>query len=140
MLSTRSRAANDSLIYFKSFKGIPVVQGVINGKKAFLIIDSGASLSYLDINQSVSYGFHFNDSDIQVAGYGGTQNLSNAYGVILTINGRRIMTAFMCKDISNIVDLIQVHENIKIAGIIGTDVLENNNVVIDYKKRTIKIE
>lgn len=129
----------DGKVDFVTVNKVPVVQGTINGKEAFFIVDSGASLSVLDDNQANYFEFSTKSSNIAAAGYGGVASFGEAYKVNLTIGGKKFDTDFKSQDLSKIVDLIREDEGIEISGIIGSDIMKDYHFIIDYADLTISI-
>lgn len=129
----------DGKVDFIAVSKVPVVEGTINGKQAFFIVDSGASLSVLDDNQSDYFKFLTSSSNIAAAGYGGVASFGNASNVKLTIGGKKFETDFKSQDLSKIVDLIRENDGVEISGIIGSDIMKDYHFIIDYSELTISI-
>ena len=129
----------DGKVDFIAVSKVPVVEGTINGKQAFFIVDSGASLSVLDDNQSDYFEFSTSKSNIAAAGYGGVASFGNASDVKLTVGGKRFNTDFKSQDLSKIVDLIRENDGVEISGIIGSDIMKDYHFIIDYADLTISI-
>jgi len=129
----------DGKVDFIAVSKVPVVEGTINGKKAFYIVDSGASLSVLDDNQSEYFDFSTSKSNMAAAGYGGVASFGNAYDVKLTIGGKKFDTDFKSQDLSKIIDLIRENDGVEISGIIGSDIMKDYHFIIDYSELTISI-
>lgn len=129
----------DNKVNFISVNKVPVVKGTLNGKEAFFIVDSGASLSVLDESQSDDYNFSTMASDSKAAGYGGVAQFNEATGVEVTIGGKKFITDFKSQNLSAIVQLIKNEENIEICGIIGSDIMKSYNFIINYSNLSISI-
>lgn len=129
----------DGKVDFITVNKVPVVEGTLNGKTAFFIVDSGASLSVLDDNQSEHFNFSTSKSNIAAAGYGGVASFGNAYDVKLTIGGKKFDTDFKSQDLSKIVDLIRENDGVEISGIVGSDIMKNYHFIIDYSDLTISL-
>ena len=111
----------------------------INGEKGRFILDTGASSSCIGLDQVVHFKLEAQDSKIKAAGAGATDMFTQE-----AIKNK-------CKigdwtyDSLNIVlfDLIHVntalknHGAKKVHGIIGADVLEKGDAIIDYKKKRL---
>ena len=137
-----SETKNDStavVVKFISANKIPVVEGTINGKRAYFIVDSGASLSVLDINQDRKYSFDSYPINEEAEGYGGAAKFYEVQAVDIRIGGKYLHARFRSQNLSNIVEIIRQHEGIYISGILGSDVWKDLDAVIDYKSRTIAI-
>lgn len=101
----------------------------INGKGARLLIDSGATSSYLDITQSKHYRFTVEKSEDDVAGIGGTRDIYDIYNVTLLLRGGVLKHKFKGMDLSSVTS--RKH----IVGILGTDFLNKHEVMINYKDK-----
>ena len=132
---------DDRIIKFTSVNKLPVVEGKINNKKAFFIIDSGASISVLDEDQSNTYNFYYQQlEDIsQAAGYGGNFNYGHAYDAEISLGGLDLYTEYKTKDISDIVDVIKQNDHIIVTGIIGSDIMKKYKFIINYSNNTITL-
>ena len=140
-LNTNNNFTNGS-VKFISAKGVPVLKGTLNGKPAYFIMDSGASLSVLDSDQSKDYGFNvYADSeDGMVAGYGGTTQMESASNVNIEIGGVKFIGDYKSQDISNIVSAISKDLGIHISGIIGSDIMSNLGIIIDFGTESIELK
>jgi hypothetical protein len=127
-------------IPFRTIKNIPVLAGKLNGKTAFFIVDTGASVSILNESESKRFGFGCIDSDgYQVAGLGGGESSMNeAVNCEVELGTLKLKgIKFHTKRLGNVVRIISQNENIHITGIIGANVIEHYKITIDYKNRTI---
>ena len=130
---------NLNCMYFKTVSRIPVAEVKINGKRAFFIIDTGASCSILNESVSEHFGFRYGiKRDDHVFGLAGTAQMHRAFNCSVEFGPLDLThTTFRTKHMDDIVSLIKQHENIEIAGIIGSDVLNHYRVAIDFKRSTI---
>jgi hypothetical protein len=128
-----------SEVKFITIKHIPVIQGRINGKRAYFIIDTGASCSIL--NQSVAdrFGFkYFATLEGNVAGFGGSAKVSQAFNCVIEFGPLRIGNViFHTRHLDDLAAVIQEQEHIDIAGIIGSDIFRRYKIGINYKTNTI---
>lgn len=127
------------VIKFMSANKIPVIEGKINGKRAYFIVDSGASVSVLDIAQDDYYNFNSMPLDEEAAGYGGVVKFYQVIAVRVAVGPSIVRTQFRSQDLSSIVELIRQHEGVRISGILGSDVWKDLDALIDYKNRSIAI-
>jgi hypothetical protein len=130
---------DDNKINFVTVNKVPVVKGTLNGKEAFFIVDSGASVSVLDDSQSEYFDFSIFPSDSEAAGYGGIAQFGEASEIDLFIGGKKFNTDFKTQDLSAIVELIRENDNIDISGIIGSDIMKTYHFIIDYSNLSISI-
>jgi predicted aspartyl protease len=119
---------------------IPVVEGTINGKSAYFVIDTGASCTILDESKAEHYGFTFNSNHTNdhVTALGGEVKINRALDCIIEIGPLKIKNvAFRTKSIDFLIRVIQENEHINLAGIIGSDILNRYSIIIDFKKNFI---
>lgn len=112
------------------------LQLTVNNKKALFLIDSGSTKSFLDINQYDKYKFMYIDKPIErYVGIGGFQN-------IYTIFDYTIDEMFIPMLGINLEELNPYFQsdNIKIAGIIGSEYLANRNAIFDYEKNKLYLK
>lgn len=129
----------DKKIEFFTVNNIPVVSGVINKHTVYFIVDSGASLSVLDKNQSSKLKFFTVPSEESAAGYSGVAVFEKAYKASVSVGDVPVKIDFRAQDMSAIVTLIHDSEGIYISGIIGSDVWRKLGAVIDYQNSCIHI-
>lgn len=118
----------------------PIINISINGKVAPVLIDTGASMSILDINQTKKYNFSTrNKLNSSITGVGGKQ--SDAFYVKnASVNLQGIpMYQFATADIAGVVASINAATGIQIAGIIGTPHIRQLEMKIDLDNDSILI-
>jgi hypothetical protein len=118
---------------------IPVVQGRINGKRAFFLIDTGASCSLLNESASPHFGFgSFVLVDHQLTGLGGRANFNQAVDCLVEFGPLRIThRAFRTRNLDHLAEAIKQSESIEVAGIIGSDIFNQYGITIDFKHNLI---
>jgi hypothetical protein len=127
-------------IPFRLINNIPVVEGSLNGKKVSFIVDSGASISVLDISQQKRFKFNTYDQGSSAIGYGGVANFKEVLGADLVLGDSIAVSAnFRAQDLSTLVSAIKTHEGINIAGILGSDVWNKLDAIIDFKAKCIVV-
>lgn len=136
--TTQKQVLSDQEIRFELIDNVPLIHCRINGKKAKLIIDTGATTSVLDLKKSEHFGYSYYADGSFAAGYGGNYELMKVSKLHIDINGVIITKGFYSKDISNINEVLG-KKGIWIDGIIGSNLLRQYKVVIDYNTMTIKI-
>jgi hypothetical protein len=126
-------------VSFKTVNKIPVVEGKINGKKAYFIIDTGASISLLNETEANKFGFRFFTSEgLEVHGLGGNGQINEATHCQVEFGSLKIRgLKFHTKQLNEVVRVIRQNEDIEIAGIIGANVIDYYGVTIDYRNRKI---
>jgi hypothetical protein len=126
-------------LQFKTVGLIPIVEGKINGKRAWFIIDTGASVSILNRSNARHFGFKCFDSySVSVVGFGGESKMNEAFNCKVEFGPLLLKNiSFRARHMNDLTDVIRQHENIEIAGIIGADVFNRYKIAIDFKKSTI---
>lgn len=111
----------------------------VNDKYARFLVDTGASISLLDINQAKKYGFTYKSRNDEAIGLGGSTRRYKAYGhETRTKNDRELLVRFEAADLSNIVHNMQL-DGVSILGVIGSDFLMNTGAVIDYGEKKLDL-
>ena len=111
-----------------------VVSGELNGKKTYFLIDTGAGITTLDLNQSKDFGFSYTISDVEVGGFLNTiETVNEARGVeSIKINGIKIYeNTIYTQNMSNLVRYIEKCSYKRISGIIGLPLIKRQGLVID---------
>ena len=114
----------------------------INGKKAKLLIDTGASNSC--INSVLQDHFELQKYGEPFQASGASEGKMEA---IMTLNciiklGRNYKgkQAFVLLDLSHVNDTLNTQGVEKIDGVIGADFLKENNAIIDYGQRKLFLQ
>lgn len=117
-----------------------IIEGLVNGKKANFLIDTGASVGLLDDNQRKKYnltkGPKFKGS---LVGAGGELSSPRICTDIINIENKQI-NQFLLSNIGNIVDSIERETGIEILGIIGLPQMKFAGIQIDANDNIIIIE
>jgi hypothetical protein len=118
---------------------IPIIEGKLNGKKAYFLADSGASSIMLDESAAQEYGFKINllPSSYSMQGIGGSIKLDFANNAEIKLGKLTIDHYVYCQDLSGVVSSLQKGLGYKIVGIIGSDVFRDHHAVINYENNTI---
>lgn len=128
-------------IKFFTVGNIPVAQAKVNGRSAYFIIDTGASVSIINQTEARRFGLTLHQISAlerRIAGFGGTSSLQYAGRCSLELGGKLLENVdFSANDMSLFVNAIYEREKIRIAGIIGSDVLFRLGLRIDYMDRTL---
>jgi hypothetical protein len=115
---------------------IPIIQKDINNEEVLFILDSGANISIIDST------WYYNNKHMFTEAEDVNMVLTGISGVV-SINSKIIYTK-IDEDyvVFAITDLVPVTQNLsrqgfKIVGILGSDYLKDNNLIIDYKKQAV---
>lgn len=138
--TTQDKDFTDGSVEFKSVDKVPIVEGKLNNKKAYYIVDSGASFSVLDESQSKSYNFtsYENPEYGSGIGYGGIARFKQAANVDAFIGGVKINTIFRSQNLNTLSEYINKQYGLRIVGIVGCDWLKTNKIIIDFKEGVLK--
>lgn len=135
ILSGCAPAFTPGIYFIDTTCDLCIIEGEINGKKTYFLVDTGAGITSCDINQSRYFDFTYVDSDMRVGGYNNNNlgDVKKAIGIRsikikdVDISGDDIYTHNM----SNLVRYIEECSNKKISGIIGVPILKKYGLVID---------
>jgi hypothetical protein len=124
-----------NIIPFEIVNDLPIIEGELNGIKARFLIDSGATISGLDLNAMYIYGYSIDTTKpVQnVTGIGGSQSLYYL---------KNYKFNFCVNDTTPIIfrgmNLKKFRLDYGILGILGSDFLKNHKFTIDYNNKVIK--
>jgi hypothetical protein len=111
-----------------------IVSGELNGKRTYFLIDTGAGITTLDLNQSKFFGFTYILSDLQVGGFTNTVgSIKEARGIdSIKINGIKIAGDLIyAENMTNLVKFIERCSHKTISGIIGVPMIKGQGLIID---------
>jgi len=122
-------------IPFSTVKGIPIITVNINGKPARLLIDTGATSSVIDLSVAKQYGFRVGDAlDMDFQGIGGISAIYYADKAETTYQGSPMYIRYRASDLGHL------RKSKGIVGIIGTNYLEQNKMIVDYQNKLLMIK
>lgn len=111
-----------------------IIEGSINGKKAYFLLDTGAGLTTFDTNQSKYFGFSCIESDQEIGSFSNEKTkIQEAVGIrSLKINGLEVTGGInYASNMYNLVTHVQQCSHKTISGIIGVPIIKRFNLVID---------
>lgn len=122
-------------------KNLLFVKVILNGKETYFLLDTGATLSILDMSQQSDFGFEGTLIPLSFNGIGGSNDMYAISGVNSFQLGTTIFkhNFFGC-DISNVTNGIRTETGIYIAGILGSDFFNEHKVIFDFGKDVFIIE
>jgi len=135
LFSCNDGVDTEILIPFEMYRGLPITEMQLNGLDAKFLIDTGATSSVLNIDCAVVYEFEYVDvNDSFFTGASGTQIRSglvrNAW---VHSKGKRINVDFKG------LEMPSIRERYGVVGILGSDIFNNNDCIIDYDNKLIII-
>lgn len=118
---------------------LPIVEGTLNDKTAYFLLDTGASLSILDLKKSSEYGVKIgNTEDVGIGGYGGvTSDINELQNVNLRLGTEYMDGKFSGKDIQYLIRGVRDNTGFEIVGIIGNNNIAGSNLILDFENDVI---
>lgn len=137
-----TKEVSDTFTYshdIESSRYIPIVKGTLNGKVAYFILDTGATVSIFDEKEARKYGVVMNtNSNTSIGGYGGVT--TEAYEVSnyeIQLGKLKIKDRFLGRDITDIINAVHNNTGYKAVGIIGQNNIYPNKLILDFQTSTI---
>lgn len=127
-------------IRFTDVSKVPIIEVKLNNKVCYLMVDTGASLSILDITQAKKYNFKGLESSHEVLGLNGKSNYYDLDNVNVELDTLQLVNTFKGGNLNHLVRVIEMNSGYKIAGIIGSDIFKTHEFKIDYSTNSIKYE
>ncbi|MGB3588121.1 MAG: aspartyl protease family protein [Tunicatimonas sp.] len=122
----------------------PIIKVKLNGKSAYFLVDTGSDMTILHKREANHFNFQplqVSASSQQVLGLSGKrQTIYKAKNVKMIIGSMPIKALFKTYDLSGVVSSLGSRIDLKIDGIIGSDVMKRYGFIIDYQKQTIAIK
>ena len=129
-----------SYIKMKSLKK-PIIQAEINGKKGYFLIDTGSEISIINTSDLNRYKLQvaktYGDHRRAIGFNGQTTAVMKIKNADVVFGDQYDHEEFFSLNISELVRSIEAKTGIKVAGIMGTDLLTKYNCIIDYNQRHI---
>ena len=118
------------------------IKGKINGVKGRFILDTGASNSCVDINLSEKFKLALKDSDTKAAGAGAIGMETKVSSKNKIQLKRWVYNSFdlVLLDLSHVNTALTKHNSEAVDGIIGADILEKGDAIIDYKYKRVYLK
>lgn len=117
-----------------------IVEGLVNGKAAHFLIDTGATVGLMDYGQRKDYDLAVgNRYHGTLVGAGGELKNVKVCNTFLELEGKSI-PQFLLADISHVVKSIKRETGIKILGIISLSQMKMVGIQIDANDNMIMIE
>jgi hypothetical protein len=129
-------------VNFYTIGKIPVIRTRLNGKQAHFIVDTGASVSILNEAEASYYGFTVMNSNIyattEVLGFNGSALTGKVNTCTIEIGDVAIKYGnFRSKNMQDFAYILQKNENIRLAGILGADLMNRYSMSINFMDKTI---
>jgi hypothetical protein len=120
-----------------------VTEGLINGKPARFVVDTGASRTVFDKDRILNYinNPEFSEKEGLSAGIGGTDISSFIFDIEELCFGDLMISNYqaVAMDLSNINTSYEMIKLPPIDGVFGGDLLKRHNAVINYRLKKIRL-
>ena len=117
-----------------------IIEGIVNGKAANFLIDTGASVGLIDNNQVRNYsldkGRRYNGTLVGAGGEMRNVRYCNTFAKI----GNKDIPQFLLADIDGVVASIERETGIEILGIVSLPQMKMAGISIDCNDNTITVE
>ena len=125
-------------IPFSDISKVPIIKAKLNNKDCYLMIDTGASISILDIAQIEKYNFKLLKYNNDVLGVGGKSKYYELRDVNVKIDSLNLNNSFKGNNLNDLVKIIELNSGLTIVGILGSDVFKEQGFKIDYLTNSIR--
>lgn len=117
-----------------------IVEGKVNGKDAFFLLDSGASIAFIDSDKKKEYDLKVGRKyGGTIVGAGGEMSNVRCCNTFVHFEGKPI-TQFLLADIGNVVKSIKKETGVEILGIISLPQMRLFGLGIDANDMEVIIE
>jgi predicted aspartyl protease len=118
------------------------LKALINGVLGRFILDTGASNSCVAINLAEKFNLKVEDSETKAAGAGaiGMETKISTKNNLKIENWKYNNQTLVLLDLTHVNTALTEHNAEPVDGIIGADVLEKGNAIIDYKKHCVYLK
>ena len=119
----------------------PVIKVTLNGKSANFLLDTGSDITLL--NSHAARWFQFRPLSVstgrrQAVGFSGRRQATyRVKNVSLFINSTPIKALYRAFDLSSLVNFTNDRIDVRITGIIGSDVMKRYGFIINYQNQTV---
>ena len=129
-------------VNFYTVGKIPVIKTRLNGKQAYFIVDTGASVSILNEAEAAYYEFTVMNADVyattEVLSFNGSALTGSVNTCTIEIGDVAIRYGnFRSKNMQDFAYILQKNENIRLAGILGADLMNRYSMRINFMDKTV---
>ncbi len=119
----------------------PVIEGQINGKKGYFLIDTGAEVSFLDIEKAWQYGYLIskNKPEKQFESILGELEIREVSKVRFFLKNAEIKAGFFATNLAMYLSRKGEEGHEEILGIIGSDIMKKYLFSLDFSNREITL-
>ena len=112
------------------------VKLTLNDTPTLFLVDSGASKSFLDINKTEKYSFNYINKPIEK--FAGVVGIGNIY-TVMDYKIKEMHIPFLGISLEELNPYFS-KDNLKVAGLIGSDYLLSRNAIIDYENSLLYLK
>ncbi|MBL4938905.1 MAG: clan AA aspartic protease [Lutibacter sp.] len=118
------------------------LKATLNGVKGRFILDTGASNSCVDINLVEKFKLEVKDSETKAAGAGaiGMETKISSKNKLKIKKWKYNNCQIVLFDLAHVNTALVEHNASAVDGIIGADILEKGEAIIDYKKQRLYLK
>lgn len=123
-------------VFIQPLSNLVFIKTKIQGKEAIFLLDTGASSTFIDVNQIEKYDLIA--QEIPGALVNGIGGVTSYYQIVNTslieIDSKKYYVNFNASDLGNVVKTFKDEYGFTCLGILGSDFFEKYGAVIDYEK------
>jgi predicted aspartyl protease len=118
------------------------MKAVLNGVKGRFILDTGASNSCIDITLADTFKLKVEDSETKAAGAGaiGMETKIATKNTLQIKDWKFKNCTIVLLDLTHVNTALTEHNAKAVDGIIGADILEKGEAIIDYKNKCVYLK
>lgn len=118
------------------------IKVILNGVKGRFILDTGASNSCVDIELANKFKLQVEDSETKAAGAGaiGMETKLASQNTLEIKDWKYNNCTIVLLDLTHVNTALTEHKAKAVDGIIGADILEKGDAIIDYKNKCIYLK
>jgi hypothetical protein len=138
MMAAQILPAQDNFA-IEHLRNKPIVKGKLNGRTAYFLLDTGSDLSVLHDGAAGRYDFGIKRmvNPQRVTGIGKGGSMDRAGRAELLLGSLPVSTAWFTCDLQGIIRSIYHKTQVRIVGIIGSDVMLKYGFIIDYAQEKV---
>lgn len=119
---------------------LPIVEADLNGNKVNFLLDTGASQSYINLDDCRKYGVVVgSEIENNVSGIGGLVSFTNElHNVNVKIGDVKLREPFNSMNLNVVISSIKDGTGYRIVGVVGIDNIYDNKWIVDFRACEIR--